>query len=173
MLSLAALATGILSAPLAQASNLSDATIYAIFDQANMADIASGRLAWAKSRNPEVRRLAKMVITDHTAVQQMGRDIAKQMNALGTPPAGDASWSQMAQTLERLDKLEGAEFDAAYLRHEIGFHAAVINAIDTVLLPAIEDARFKGLVRKVLPGFQHHLNETRAVAEKLGVTQIH
>ncbi len=154
----------------AQAESLNDETIYAIFDQANMADIATGRLGWKKSSNPEVRKLAKMVITDHSAVQQMGRDVATEMGILGTPPAGDASWASQAEALNKLDKLTGEEFDKAYVLHEIAYHTAVINAINTVLLPAIKNEKFKGLVLKVLPGFEHHLRATKKVADQMGIT---
>ncbi|MCW2307015.1 DUF4142 domain-containing protein [Rhodobium gokarnense] len=153
----------------AVAGDLDDETIFAIFDQANMADIATGRLGWKKGESEEVRALAKMVVTDHSAVQRMGRDVAAKMGVLGTPPDGDGSWAAQAAALEKLDKLSGREFDEAYLRYEIAYHTAVIEAIETTLLPAIEDADFKALVEKVLPGFKHHLAATRQAADAMGV----
>lgn len=154
----------------ASAGSLNDETIYAIFDQANMADIATGRLGWKKSQNPEIRNLAKMVITDHGAVQQMGRDVAIKLNILGTPPDSDPSWAAQAATLEKLNALSGKAFDEAYLRHEIAYHTAVIDAIKTLLLPSIENEAFKALVVSVLPGFEQHLAMTKTTADKLGVS---
>ncbi len=152
------------------AAPLNDETIFAIFDQANMADIATGRLGWSKSQNPEVRKLAKMVITDHSAVQHMGREIAKELNILGTPPENDQSWAAQAAALSKLSALSGEEFDTAYLRHEIAYHTAVIDAINTTLLPSIQNPKFKALVIKVLPGFKHHLAATKSAADKLGIS---
>jgi len=151
-------------------SGLNDETIFAIFDQANMADISTGRLGWKKGHASEVKALAKMVVTDHTAVQQMGRDLAGKLGFLGTPPDGDTSLADQAAALAKLQNLDGAAFDAAYLRHEIAFHQAVIDAINTVLLPAIKAAAFRKLVEDVLPGFEHHLAETKKTAKLLGVT---
>ena len=68
-----------------------------------------------------------------------------------------------------LDRLEGPAFDAAYLKYEVGYHTAVIDAINTTLLPSIENAELKALVLKVLPGFEHHLAITKKTADKLGV----
>lgn len=153
----------------AAAGGLNDETIYAIFDQANMADIATGRLGWKKGQSAEVRMLAKMVITDHGAVQHMGRELAKELGVLGTPPDDDGSWAAQAEALARLSKLSGSNFDEAYLRHEIAYHTAVIDAINTTLMPSIKNQKLKDLVNKVLPGFKHHLAETKAAADKLGV----
>ncbi|MGB0681949.1 MAG: DUF4142 domain-containing protein [Magnetovibrionaceae bacterium] len=165
-----ALALVCLSATPGLAGDLDDETIFAIFDQANMADIATGRLGWTKGHHEDVRALARMVVTDHTAVQQMGRDLAAKLDILGTPPANDMSWGSLAKTLADLSVLSGPEFDAAYLRHEVAFHSAVIEAVRTTLLPSIEDEAFKGLVVKVLPGFEHHLAETKATADRLGLS---
>jgi len=156
--------------PSVAASTLNDATIFAIFDQANMADIATGRLGWKKSRTLEVRNLAKMVVTDHSAVQHMGRQLASDLGIIGTPPDGDASWGSQAQALAKLDALSGRAFDEAYLRYEIGYHTAVIGAIKSTLLPSIKNPQFKALVQKVLPGFEKHLTHTKAAADKLGVS---
>lgn len=156
------------SANSSHASSLNDETIFAIFDQANMADIATGRLGWKKSTNTKVRMLAKMVITDHGAVQQMGRDLATELGVLGTPPDNDQSWASQAEALNKMSKLSGHAFDKAYVLHEIAYHTAVIGAIKTVLLPAIKNQKLKALVLKVLPGFEHHLAQTKKVADELG-----
>ena len=151
------------------AGNLDDATIVAIFDQANMADIATARLGAKKGHSKEVRELAKMVATDHMGVQRMGRDLASKLGVLGPRPAGDGSWMAQAEARAMLDRLEGPAFDAAYLKYEVGYHTAVIDAINTTLLPSIENAELKALVLKVLPGFEHHLAITKKTADKLGV----
>ncbi len=166
------IALGILAvaAPVAQAgTSLNDETIYAIFDQANMADISTGRLGWKKAHAKEVRNLAKMVVSDHSAVQQMGRDMAIELGYVGTPPDNDTSVSQLAVDLAKLEALDGSAFDRAYLRHEVDFHSGVIAAIKGTLLPAIKNPKFKTLLQKVLPGFEHHLAETKKLAKKFNV----
>ncbi len=158
-----------LAPTVSQAGGLDDETIFAIFDQANMADISTGRLGLKKSSNPKIRMLATMVVKDHSAVQQMGRDIAYDAGMLGTPPANDGSWKSQADALAKLDKLEGAEFDEAYVLYEIAYHTEVIDAINNALLPAIKNEKFKELIVKVLPGFEHHLAETKRVADEMGL----
>jgi putative membrane protein len=151
---------------------LDDATIFAIFDQANSADISTGRLGAKNAHSPDVRRLAVMVVTDHQAVQQMARDLAKKLDVFATPPDNDTSIEEEAKTISLLQRKSGKDFDAAYLQHEIAFHQGVIDAVKSSLLPAIQSDEFRELVRTVLPGFEHHLAETKAVADKLGVAYL-
>lgn len=148
---------------------LDDATIFAIFDQANSADIWTGRLGVKYGHSDEVRALGKMVVSDHEAVQQMGRDLAKKLEIIPTPPMGDTSAEDLAKTVALLQSKSGPEFDQAYLRHEIAFHQSVIDAMKQTLLPAVRNEEFKELIKKVLPGFEHHLAATKIAANKLGV----
>lgn len=148
---------------------LDDATILAIFDQANSVDIYTGRLGAMHGNSEEVRALGRMVSTDHVAVQQMGRDLAKKLGIVPTPPDNDSSVADHATAIALLRSKSGVEFDKAYVRHEIIFHQSVIDAVKGTLLPAIGNRELRTLFENVLPGFEHHLAETKAVARKLGV----
>lgn len=152
------------------ADKLDDATIFAIFDQTNTADVWAARIAVKKAHSDGVRELGKMVATDHEAVQQTWRDLAKKLGVIPAPPQNDTSAAKLAKTVALLQSKSGAEFDKAYLRHEMIFHQTVIDAIKGTLLPAIKDEQFRALVKQALPGFEHHLAETRVVAKKLGVS---
>ncbi len=147
---------------------LTDAMIIAIFDNANTADIVTGQLGVAKGNSEEVRALGKMVVTDHMAVQQMGRDLANKLGVFPDPPPGDQSIQQLAETVTMLQSKSGEEFDKAYLLHEIQFHQSVIDAINEVILPSTQNEELKALIIKVSPGFKGHLEATKAAARKLG-----
>jgi len=148
---------------------LDDATILAIFDQANAVDIFTGRFGAKYGNSAEVRELGVMTATDHVAVQQMGRDLAKKVGIFPLPPDNDTSVADLAKTISFLKTKSGPEFDKAYLKHEVVFHQSVVDAVKGTLLPAIRNDEFKELVKTVLPGFEHHLAETKALAKKFGV----
>ncbi len=150
-------------------AKLDDATIFAIFDQANTADLWVGRLAVKKGQSEDVQMLGKMVAVDHVAVQQMGRDLAVKLNIIPTPPDNDSSAENLAKTVALLQSKSGADFDRAYLQHEVLFHQSVVDALKKTLLPAIENEQLRALINKVLPGFEHHLAETKAAAKKIGI----
>jgi putative membrane protein len=142
---------------------LDDPTIVAIFDAANTADIETGTLAAKRAQSKDVRNYGAMIAHDHEAARQMGRDLAKKLGVTPTPPAGDASAKTQAETMAALRAKHGADFDRALVEHEVAFHKSVIDAIQTTLLPAIQNQELKALVEKIVPAFQAHL----AVAQRL------
>ena len=136
---------------------LDDATIVAIFDAANTVDIETGRLAAERGSTRAVREYGEMLVRDHTAVRQQGRDLAAKLHVTATPPAGGAAAKSHAGTMASLRALEGEAFDRAFLQHEIAFHKGVIDAIEGTLLPAIRNDELRALVVKVAPAFQAHM----------------
>jgi putative membrane protein len=148
----------------AAAPVLDDATIVAIFDNANTADIETGSLAEKRGHSAEVRQFGAMLARDHAMVRQQGRDLAKKLGVTPTPPAGDKSLQDQAAVIRRLSALEGEAFDRAFLQREVQFHKDVIAAVKTTLLPAIKNQELKALVVKVAPAFEAH----QQMAENLG-----
>ena len=135
---------------------LDDATIVAIFDFANTADIETGRLATRLGSTKEVRDFGAMLVLAHEQVRKLGRDLAKKLAVTPTPPANDQAPKDHAAAMARLEKLKGAAFDRAFLQHEVNFHAAVIDAVTKTLLPAIKNPELRDLVVKVAPAFESH-----------------
>ena len=146
---------------------LNDPTIVAIFDAANTADIETGTLAAEQGASKEVRDFGAMLARDHKTVRQQGRDLATKLHVTPTPPANDQSAVDHATAMKRLRGLHGAEFDHAFLQHEVAFHKAVIDAVTSTLLPAIQNAELKDLVVKVAPAFQAHMLAADNLDKKL------
>lgn len=145
-----------------------DATIVAIFDNANTVDIETGKLAAQKGHSAEVREFGAMLARDHEMVRKMGRDLAAKLGVTPTPPADAAAGKKAhAETMARLNKLSGEAFDHAFLQYEIGFHQSVIDAINNTLLPAIDNAELKALVVKIAPAFEGHRMAAQRLDEKL------
>jgi len=147
---------------------LDDPTIVAIFDAANTADIETGLLAAERGHTKEVRDFGAMLARDHKNVRQQGRDLAAKLGVTPTPPADDQGAKDHAAAMKQLRGLHGAEFDHAFLRHEVAFHKAVIDAVTSTLLPAIQNAEVKALVVKVAPAFQAHMLAADNLDTKLG-----
>jgi putative membrane protein len=146
---------------------LDDPTIVAIFDAANTADIETGTLATKRGHAKEVRDFGAMLAHDHAQVRQLGRDLAAKLRVTPTAPKDDASARAHATALKQLRTLRGTEFDHAFLQHEVAFHKAVIDAVTTTLLPAIQNAEVKALVVKVAPAFQAHMVAAQQLDETL------
>lgn len=153
--------------PSSSARALDDATIVAIFDAANTADIETGELGAKKGSTKAVRDFGAMLVRDHTAVRQQGRDLAKKLGVTPTPPKDDASATAHAAAMKQLRALSGSAFDHAFLQHEVAFHKGVIDAVQSTLLPAIKNAELKDLVVKVAPAFQAHMLAAQNLEKQL------
>lgn len=147
---------------------LDDPTIVAIFDAANTWDIETSEVALKKSHNKDVRAFAHMMVRDHKAVRQMGRDLAKKLSVTPTPPGKDfALYIDHESAMKSLRSTRGKAFDKAYIDHEVSYHQAVIDAVTTQLLPATKNADLKALEVKVAPNFQAHLAAGKDVQSKI------
>jgi putative membrane protein len=146
---------------------LDDPTIVAIFDAANTYDIETGQLALQKSHTKAVRDLAQQFLNDHKAVRQQGRDLAKKLGVTPTPPKEFALADAHAKAKKELEGKSGADFDEAYIDHEVAFHQAVLDAVKGTLLPAIKKAELKAFVEKVGPAFAGHLEAAKQLQRQL------
>ena len=148
-------------------AKLDDPTIIAIFDAANTADIETGRIAVKRGQTKEVRDFGAMLERDHTMVRKMGRDLAQQLKVTPTPPTDGDFAANHAAAVKKLQSVPDKDFDQTFLRHEVDFHAAVIQLINTSLMPAIQNAELKDLVTKVAPAFEAHRAAAANLSKKL------
>lgn len=149
------------------APKLDDPTIVAIFDAANTWDIATGGLAVKKGSTKDVRDFGKMLVNDHTTVRKQGRDLAKKLKVTPTPPKNFAMAKDHAAAMKKLSKLKGKAFDRAFYEHEVAYHKAVIDAVTTTLLPALQNQEVKDLVNKVAPAFNAHMVAAQGKLDKM------
>ena len=156
------------SAPPA-AAGPTDAQIAHIVVTANQVDIDAGKLAQAKGKSKDVKMFGKMMVTDHTGVNKQAVALVTKLNV--TPEDNPTSQSLKqggADNIKKLKGLKGAEFDKAYIDHEVAYHEAVLDAVDKVLIPNAKNAELKGLIEKVRPAFVAHLGKAKLIQSSLG-----
>jgi putative membrane protein len=88
-----------------------------------------------------------------------------------TPQDNPTSQSLKAggeKNLAHLKTLTGAAFDKAYVDQEVTYHAAVLDAVDKVLIPGASNAELKALLVKVRPAFVAHLAHAKQLQASLG-----
>ena len=145
-----------------------DAEIVHVMITANQLDIDGGKLAKAKSKNPEVKLFAEQMITDHSAVNQQTSDLAKK---LGLKPQDNAASKALSKrgkdALANLKKLSGKEFDKKYVDQDVAFHMAVLTTIDQTLIPNVKNDELKGLIFEVRPTIAIHLNHAKRLQSSL------
>lgn len=148
-----------------KSGGLDDPTIVAIFDAANTWDIETGALAAKRGRTRAVREFGQMLQFDHTAVRKQGRDLAQKLGVTPTPPKNFGMAKDHAAAMKHLRNVSSAKFDREFLKHEVAFHKAVIEAVTTTLLPALKNQEVKELVVKVAPAFQAHMAKAQSLLD--------
>jgi putative membrane protein len=161
---------GLLLAPAASVSaqGVNDAQIASIVVTANQVDIDAGKLAAAQATDPEVKKFGQQMVTDHTGVNKQAVDLATKLKV--TPEDNPTSKSLKAggdENLKNLKSLKGAEFDKAYIDHEITYHQSVLDALDKTLIPGAKNAELKALLEKVRPAFVAHLEHAKHIQASL------
>lgn len=134
----------------AQGAGPTNAQIAAIVVTANQVDIDAGELAQSKATSKEVKDFAQRMITDHSGVNKSATELVTKLHV--TPEANDTSKSLQKggdDNVAALKKLNGVEFDRAYVDHEVVYHQAVLDAVDKTLIPSASNAELKALLVKV------------------------
>jgi len=157
------------SAKPAPAPALTDAQIAHIAVTANAIDSAAGVYAVKHATSKAVKNFAQTMVNDHSAVNRKAVALATKLGV--TPEDNDVSrglvagadTARMAQA-----SLKGAAFDKAYMDREIAYHQAVIDALNSTLIPSTQNAELKALLVSVQPNFVGHLALAKSVRAGLG-----
>jgi putative membrane protein len=156
------------SPPAAAKATLTDPQIAAIVVAANQVDIDNGALAKRKSKNEEVKKFAERMVTDHTGVNKAAVELVTKLGV--TPAETDASRGLTAggdETRRKLDALDGDAFDRTYIDNEVAYHKAVMEVLDTQLIPSATNAELKNMLVGVRPAFVAHLEHAQHIQASL------
>ena len=161
----AALAASLAIANVASAQTTlakADADRLTAIAQANIAEVAAGKMALDKSSNADVKSFAQTMIDDHSKGLDETKKVAAAKN-ITLPSEPDAEHKKMAADLQ---KLSGAAFDKQYVsKAGVADHTKVHAALKKDIASA-KDADVKALASKLEPTVAHH----EEMAKKLDAT---
>jgi putative membrane protein len=153
---------------LAQGAKPNDAQIAHIAYTAGNIDIAAAQQAVKKAKNKQVKAFAQDMIRDHTAVNNKALALVKKLHV--TPednPTSQALKKQADDTRAQLAKMNGPEFDKAYIQNEVTYHQTVNGALQNTLIPSAQNPELKSLLETGLKIFQGHQQHAEQVAASL------
>lgn len=160
-------------APAAPASATTDsaATPAAILSQmnvANTAEIQVARMAAKKASSSDVKKLAEKLAVDHSKNREEVKALARKLNQPVTPAAGgDITAPDSAAMPSDLEGKSGADFDRAFVEHQIRVHQSNIQKLQDQMLPAADNAQVKVYLQKTLADMQRHLASLQEVQQKI------
>lgn len=151
---------------------LTDANIFALLDEANAGDSATGSIAAVKGTSASVKEFAHQMMRDHHALRKGGAALAAKINVTPASPAGDTLMSATQKWNDSLNALaKGADWDKAYIDQQVAAHQAVAALLQTAQ-GAAQDTSLKALIIKVEPMIDGHLKKAQAIQAKMSTTAM-
>jgi putative membrane protein len=155
------------AAPLAPA----DMTFVTRAAESGKAEVDLAQLAQRTSENPRIDALAEQLERDHEQANAQLEDLADRRdvdfpnNVIGLPGPNE----QQQATYDRLDELENAAFDQAWLAQMAQNHEASVDLYTAASRSADPDV--KAYAEKTLPVIKHHLEQIEAMQKTAATPQ--
>jgi putative membrane protein len=127
-----------------------------------MAEVELGRLASQKADNAEVKQFGQRMVDDHGKANDELKQAAQSKNI--TLPAELAAKHKALQ--KRLEKLNGAAFDRAYMREMVADHNKDVAAFERESKSG-NDPQIKEWATKTLPTLKEHQAMAKDINNKL------
>ena len=124
---------------------------------ADVIDINYAKIALAKTKNPEVRRFAELMIRDHTAVNEGASALLTKLKVQPQDNAFSQALIAGATTKKaELNALDGAAFDRAYAANELAYHHTVNKIVGETWIPTVQNSDLKAFLNQALVTFRVH-----------------
>lgn len=137
-------------------SKRTTAAILAQIHQANLKEIAIGKIAQEKASTSEVRAYADQLVQDHTNADQMVLAMAQKTGArLHDSAARRHEGTHGKELDQKLSSASGAEFDRLFLRQSSSDHERLIRSLQQEREDAGDDD-IEALIDKIMPILEQH-----------------
>ena len=123
---------------------------------AGLYEVRAAEVARQKAQDAETREFADQMINDHKKANQELRDLAKT-KSWTLPAALDTKHQEM---VDRLGKLEGAEFDREYAKQQLKAHEEAVRLFKEQSERGT-DPQLKTWASGKLPTLEKHLEHAR------------
>jgi len=127
-----------------------------------MTEIELGKLAQQKGANEQVKQFGAKLVEDHSKANDELKQIA-QAKGVTVPAAPDKSHQK---DIEKLSKLQGAEFDREFMAHMVSDHRKDVKQFEKASTSA-KDSDIKAFAGKTLPTLQEHLKVAQSVNDSV------
>ena len=127
-----------------------------------LSEVEMGKMAVKKAQNPEVKKFAQMMITDHSKANNELKAVAAKQKITLPTEIGPRNRS----TIDELNKLEGANFDREYVQAMVDDHEADVQMFEDQAQDD-SDSQAKAFAAKALPVLKKHLEAIKAIQSKM------
>lgn len=127
--------------------------------EGGLTEVQLGKLAADRAAGAEVKQLAQRLVQDHSKGNQELLAITERKD-ISVPKSLDGVHEDVVKLFSRL---EGAQFDQAFLRYQVMHHEKDVTAF-TLQAKEGQDPELKAFAAQQLPVLQEHLQQVRTLA---------
>jgi putative membrane protein len=146
-------------------SKNTSASILEQMHQANLKEIAVGKLAEEKASSDEVRAYAVQLVNDHTNADQMVTATAQKKGARLRDSAAGRENAHGKSAVRKLSSASGAQFDRLFLEQTSADHKKLISELQQEREDATDDD-IEALIDKIVPILQQHNDLAQILMKK-------
>ena len=130
--------------------------------QGNMYEIDAAKIAEQKAKDPEVKKFAKQMVTDHT---KLGADMKPVIAKSGQTPPTDLDQRRKG-LLDNLKAASAADFDKTYMDQQVAAHDETLTLLQGYAKDG-SDAGLKDAAGKAVAMVQHHDDMAKQIQAKV------
>jgi putative membrane protein len=161
VLTLAGTAAAQQSAPTNTKVQRSDRNFIVKVAEGGKEEVELGRLAQSKASNEAVKQFAQRMVEDHGNANKELMDLAANKGV-----KLDDKAPKKNSMMERLSKLQGAEFDRAYVKEMVKDHKKDVAEFRRMHSGAV-DPNLKAWIDKTLPTLEDHLKQIEGIQSQI------
>jgi putative membrane protein len=133
---------------------------------AGIAEVKLGEMATERAQSADVKQFGQRMVTDHTKANDKLKAIAQDKN-IEVPAEMNKKHQKIA---DKLAKLQGEEFDRAYIRAMVKDHEKAVELFSKEAQQG-QDPDLKAFAAETLPTLQEHLTMVNELAQQHEVSQ--
>jgi len=156
-------------APAPQTVPLTDAQILKVAETVHNGEIEQAKAVQKKAKNAQVKKLAAHMISQHTKSKNKGASIAKKADL--TPEESPVSTELSSKGEETLNSIKTAaapaDAERVYIDAQVQQHEAVLELINTRLLPSAVNVALKAQLEETRSMVEKHIEEAKKVQQAL------
>ncbi len=126
----------------------------------NLQEVSAAELASQQAKRTDVRSFGQMMLKDHGSAEQQLLQLAKKRR-IDLPPAATGGVKP-----DLMLKNAGAKFDQMYVHAMVSGHNNTVQTFQNYAITG-KDPEVKAFAQQMLPTLKHHLEEIKAIDEKL------
>ena len=139
-----------------------DTTFMKNLARGGLAEVAAGKMATEKAKDPAVKQFAQQMVADHTKNNDELKALAQKSGVALPTSTGRQLQSQQS----KLESDNGVTFDSAYVKDQVQDHQKTVQLLKQEIQSGHNPA-VRQFAQETLPVVQHHLDMAKQLQSSL------